>query len=210
MGVQMLENREKRACMQFDGTLRLGGMEYAYVRGDQRIVFIKVGLGGDCFGEEHKYLRMSCMLHKQCGCSVIVASNPIEGKSHVDADAQAIAQFTADHGISNPELYLFGNSNGCVKGLALASKAEFVRMVLVNMPLMIDFHKTKRYIAAVPQTEIVAVYGDLDPSVSYIPFLEGRFANLRVRIVAGADHNFRGMTQEFTELSRELIQESDI
>lgn len=210
MGVQMLENREKRACMQYDGTLRLGGMEYAYVRGDQRIVFIKVGLGGDCYGAEDKYLRMACMLHKQCGCSVIVASNPIEGKSHVEADRQAIAQLVAAQGINAPKLYLFGNSGGCVKGLALASECAFVRMVLVNMPLMIDFHKTKRYIAAIPQTEIVAVYGERDPSAPYIPFLQDRFANLQVRVVQGADHNFCGMTQEFTELSRELIQESDI
>lgn len=202
----MLENQEKRACMQYDGTLRLGGMEYAYVRGDQRIVFIKVGLGGDCYGGENKYLRMACMLHKQCGCSVIVASNPSEGKSHVEADRQAIAQFVAAQGINAPKLYLFGNSNGCVKGLALASECVFVRMVLVNMPLMINFHKTKRYIAVLPQTEIVAVYGERDPSAPYVPFLEGKFANLRVHTVAGADHNFNGMIQEFIDLASLLMQ----
>ncbi len=206
MGVQMLENQEQRACMQYDGTLRLGGMEYAYVRGDQRIVFIKVGLGGDCYGGENKYLRMAQALHKRYGCSVIVASNPHDGKSHLDADSEVVNGYIADRGFCEPEVYLLGNSEGCVKGLALATQIPCRRMVLVNMPLMINFHKTKRCIAALPQTEIVAVYGERDPSASYVPFLDGKFANLRVRTVAGADHNFNGMIQEFIDLESLLMQ----
>ncbi|MBQ5792441.1 MAG: hypothetical protein IIW17_00310 [Clostridia bacterium] len=204
--MQVFENQGKPACMQYDGTLQLGGIDYAFVYGDHRIVFVKVGLGGDCFGEEDKYLFMARMLQNTYGCSVIVAANPCDGKSHVDADGHAIARFIAENGVCDPQLYLFGNSGGCVKGLALATRTTFVRAVLVNMPLMIDFHKTKRYIAALSQTEILAVYGARDPSAPYVPFLEGRFANLRVRIVAGADHNFHGMTHEFIDLSRDLMQ----
>ena len=205
--MQVFENQEKPACMQYDGTLQLGGIDYAFVHGDHRIVFIKAGLGGSCTGEADKYLLMARRLQERYGCSVIVAANPNDGKSHVDADGQVIERYVSDRGIGSYELYLLGNSNGCIKVLALAAAGvACCRMVLVNMPLMIDFHKTKRYIAALSQTEILAVYGARDPSAPYVPFLEGRFANLRVRIVAGADHNFHGMTHEFIDLSRDLMQ----
>ena len=192
--------------MQFDGTLRLCGIDYAILHGDCKIVLIKAGLGGDCYGGENKYLRMAQALRERYGCSVIVASNPHDGKSHVDADSEAVNGYIADRGLCAPEVYLFGNSEGCVKGLALANQIPCRRMVLVNMPLMINFHKTKRYIAVLPQTEIVAVYGERDPSASYVPFLDGKFANLRVRTVAGADHNFNGMIQEFIDLASLLMQ----
>ena len=192
--------------MQYDDTLRHGEIDYAFVHGDHRIVFIKTGLGGDCFGNADQYLHMAHMLHRKQGCSVIVAANPNDGKRHVPADRQVIEQYMAQREISTPALYLFGNSNGCIKGLALATEIPFVRMVLVNMPLMIDFHKTKRCISAIMQTEIIAVYGDRDPSAPYIPFLDGRFENLQVRTIAGADHNFSGMQQEFADLSDCLLQ----
>ena len=192
--------------MHFDDTLRHSEIDYAFVHGDHRIVFVKVGLGGDCFGEGDKYLTMARMLQEMHGCSVIVAANPNDGKSHVDADRQVIERYIADKGISTPALYLFGNSNGCIKGLMLATEVACKRMVLVNMPLMIDFHKTKRYISAIMQTEILAIYCDRDPSVSYIPFIEGKYENMKVHIVSGADHNFRGMLREFVDLSRILME----
>ena len=75
------------------------------------------------------------------------------------------------------------------------------------MPLMINFHKTKRYLSAIPQTEVLAVFGELDPSFAYVPFLDGRYGHVKVLTVPYADHNFMGMTEEFVRLGRLLMDE---
>ncbi len=192
--------------MSFDYTLQVDGIDYGFIRGSGRIVFIKTGLGGSCFGYGNKYLKTAHRLKEKYGLSVIVASNPNDNKKHIEADRQMIEQYISDNNIEFYELFFFGHSNGCVKGLELAGSGfSFVKMVLVNMPLMINLHKTKRYISRIPHTDVVAVYGELDPSYSYIPFLRGRLENLEVVSIPRADHNFRGVTDEFINLI-ELLQ----
>ena len=192
--------------MNFDYTVRHSQIDYALLRGNHQVVFIKPGLGTDYMGYENKYLRMAHRLRDGCGCSVVVASNPNNGGSHAESDREILEQYLADNGITTPELYFFGSSNGGMKGLELTDHGiVFRKMVLVNMPLMINFHKTKRYISRIPQTEILTVYGERDPSFSYLPFLKGRYENLRVITVPGADHNFKGMLDEFIGLSDFLL-----
>lgn len=192
--------------MAFDHILHVDGGAYGIVQGDDTVVFVKKGLGDGLTGFDDKYLHLSCRLHRTYGCSVIVASNPDDGKEHTARDRQVIEQYIHENHISTPRLLLFGNSNGCIKGLALAQAGVwFERMVLVNMPLMINFHKTKQHLAALTETEIVAVYGQRDPSFSYMPFLQGKAQHLRVLHVKGADHNFSGMAQTFLELGDLLM-----
>lgn len=201
---------EKVYRMEFDQVLHLEGADFGICKGNHTVVFIKSGLGGSMIGHEERYLKMAYRLREQNGCTVIAASNPDDGKEHTERDRQIIEQYVRENHISAPKLLLFGNSNGCIKGLALAQAGVlFERMVLVNMPLMINFHKTKQHLATLAQTEIVAVYGQRDPSFSYIPFLEGKAQHLRVLQILDADHNFSGMTQAFLELGDLLMKSSD-
>lgn len=193
--------------MPYDTVFTCDGIEYGLLRGGPATVFIKPGLGSDPRGFGDKYPRMACRLRDGGGCTVMVASNPHDGKSHAEADARALSLCLEEQGIKTPELCFFGNSNGCIKGLELASRGvSFRRMVLVNMPLMINFHRTKGYLAAIPHTSILAVYGALDPSISYVPFLEGKFPHVGVRTVPEADHNFKGMTEDFISLCDFLMK----
>lgn len=193
--------------LKFDRVLQTEGTHYGILTGNTRIVFIKTGLGGNEFGREDKYLKMACRLRKRYGCSVIVASNPDDRQDHVARDIQAIEQYAEQAGMDTQQVLFFGNSNGCIKGLAMANAGmHFEKMVLVNMPLMINFHKTKRYLSDLSQTEIIAVYGERDPSYSYLPFLEGKAQHLCVLRVLHADHNFSGMLQEYLELSDLLME----
>ena len=188
--------------MSFDYTVLHNGIEYGVARGGDEIVFMKTGLGTDKIWPDSRYAVMARHLHEKNGCSVIVATNPHDGGSHAEHDRAMLERYVSEQEIGNPAVFFFGNSNGCIKGLELtACGISFRRMVLVNMPLMINFHKTKEYIARIPQTHILAVFGERDPSISYVPFLEGRFENLRVLTVSGADHNFKGMEDEFIGLS---------
>lgn len=182
-------------------------LKYGLIKGDGRIVFVKVGLGGDHLGYENRYLKMARLLHDSFGCSVIVASNPQDGQNHIEEDRSIIKEYVLDEGIEDSELLFFGHSNGCIKGLALTGVGvSFSKMVLVNMPLMINFHKTKGYIAANQKTDVVAVYGDLDPSYPYTPYIKDKFPNLRLVTAENTEHNFFRKTDEFINLSRFLFQ----
>lgn len=188
--------------MNFDFILQNNNIDYGFVKGDNKIVFVKVGLGGDCLGYENRYLKIARQLKDKYGCSVIVSANPNDGKKHNNSDKKIIEQYVLENKIDLPKLFFFGNSNGGVKGLELTNDGvRFKKMILVNMPLMINFHKTKRYISAIPQTEIVAVYGEHDPSFRYLPFLDGIWKNVKILTVPKADHNFWGMSDEFIDLS---------
>ena len=87
------------------------------------------------------------------------------------------------------------------------------------MPLMMNFHKIKEALTRA-DTEIRFVYGEKDPSISYIPFLknagqkEGNLARAEIVTVKGADHNFAGMTDAFMELCASVIgdgrEETDV
>ena len=114
------------------------------------------------------------------------------------------------------ELYYIGNSNGSTQGLLTATKYfAFRRMVLVNMPLMLNFHKIKAALTRT-DTEIRFVYGEGDPSISYVPFLrnasskEENLARAEIVTVGGADHNFAGMTDVFIRQCVSVIRDGSV
>ena len=181
-------------------------VDFGYIKGNNKIVYIKAGMGGNYLGYENKYLKIARKLNVKHGCSVICVSNPTP--LPISVDQTILGAFIKDNDINDPEMFFFGHSNGCVKGLELGTSGiAFARMVLVNMPLMLNFHKTAQWINAMPKTDIVTVYGETDPSHRYIPFLKNRnFGNVEIVEVAGADHNFKGMMEQFIELSEKLIK----
>ncbi|MBQ2987738.1 MAG: hypothetical protein IJD59_01395 [Clostridia bacterium] len=182
-----------------------GDLEYGYLPGNEKVVFIKAGLGGNYTGYENKYLRIARNLHEKHGCTVISVSNPNDNRFGVKDDRAVLSEALRKCGIENPELYLFGNSNGCQKGLALAAEIPFRRMVLVNMPLTINFHKTKQFLSAIPETEVIAVFGERDISFRYAVFLEGKSARMKIVSVPDTDHKFTGKLSEFIDLSEMLL-----
>ena len=65
--------------MDYNYSLKKDNIDYGFVKGNNKIVFIKSGLGGNYLGYENKYLIMAYQLHDKYGCSVIVSSNPHDG-----------------------------------------------------------------------------------------------------------------------------------
>ena len=192
--------------MNYDCTLNVNGIGYGMIKGNNEIVFIKLGLGGCYLDCEDKYHQLVSLLSENYGCCIIIASNPHDKKSHVKEDKQALEHLAAQNGSDIRQTYFFGSSNGCTKGLELACAGiSFKKMMFVNMPLMINFHRTKRAIYQLPCIDITAVFGENDPSFSYVPCIEGRFNNLKTIIVKQADHNFKGKTNEFAELGILLL-----
>lgn len=201
--------KDKNSQMKFDEifTVTYGedSVEYGYVSGNNKLVYVKAGMGGSYEGSHNKYLRIARRLNERCGCSVVCVSNPIS--LPIALDKAIIDDLICRYGILDSEINFFGHSNGGVKGLELScSGVRFNKMVLVNMPLMINFHRTVERIKAIPKTRIITVYGEYDPSYNYIPFLERKeLSNLEIIRCSGADHNFAGKLDEFIELSNRLI-----
>ena len=187
--------------------------EYGLIRGNNRgchrVVIIKAGAGGSYIGYEEKYLKIARRLRDTHGCTVLCLSN-YASDSFERGDVAVIRELLAGM-VGEIQLYYVGNSNGSTQGLLNATQYfDFRRMVLVNMPLMMNFHKIKEALTRA-DTEIRFVYGEKDPSISYIPFLknagqkEGNLARAEIVTVKGADHNFAGMTDAFVELCAGVI-----
>jgi hypothetical protein len=181
-------------------------VDYGYIKGNDKIVYIKAGMGGSYLGYDDKYLKIAHRLNEKYGCSVICVSNPVP--LPIIVDQMILGNFIKEYEIKKPKMFFFGHSNGGIKGLELgASGVRFTKMVLVNMPLMMNFHKTARWMDNIPETNIVTVYGEKDPSYRYIPFLEAKnLQNVEIVKIAGADHNFKGMMEQFIELSEMILK----
>lgn len=182
-------------------------MEYGCILGNETVVFIKAGLGGNYLGDENKYLSIARMLNRCFGCTVISVSNPNNKYFDAMADRTILDGVVRAYGLEEPEFYFFGNSNGCNKGLALAATGVyFRRMILVNMPLTINFHKTKSLLSQIPDTDVIAVYGEKDISSPFAVFLERKHARTQIVKIPNADHTFTGKTEEFISLAEMLIR----
>ena len=195
---------EKTAVIE-DG-LKIG---YGLIHGNDRIVIIKAGAGGSYIGHEEKYLKIARRLRDTHGCTVLCLSN-YASDSFERGDVAVIRELLAGMG-GEIQLYYVGNSNGSTQGLLNATQYfDFRRMVLVNMPLMMNVHKIKEALNRA-DTEIRFVYGEKDPSISYVPFLrnagkkDGNLARAEILTVKGADHNFAGMTDAFMELCAGVV-----
>ena len=194
---------------QEDGYKIEYGLIHGNNRGCHRVVIIKAGAGGSYIGYEEKYLKIARRLRDTYGCTVLCLSN-YASDSFERGDVAVIRELLAGMG-GEIQLYYVGNSNGSTQGLLDATQYfDFRRMVLVNMPLMTNFHKIKEALNRA-DTEIRFVYGEKDPSISYVPFLrnagqkEGNLARAEIVTVKGADHNFAGMTDAFMELCAGVI-----
>ncbi len=191
-----------------------GRVDYGFVYGNATIVFIKAGAGGTYTGHEDKYLKMAHMLHEETGCTVICASNP-SPDSFEKADAAVLADTAKkiiDASKATVKLCYIGISNGATQGLVVATKLfAFERLMLINMPLMINFHKTKAALART-DADVLFVYGERDASHPYVPFLRdvanriARKGKTAINVIARADHNFAGMTDDFIALMRKVLE----
>ena len=82
-----------------------------------------------------------------------------------------------------------GDSNGAVQGIQQEfNNVNVKRMLLVNLPLMINLHKTKEGIKNY-SGKLVLVFGSKDPSFNYLPLIQ-EFRNANVVVIPGQDHNF--------------------
>ena len=175
-------------------------IQYGFLFGNEKIVFMKRGASSGLKGYGDKYLKMAHRLHERMGATVICASNP--EAEHASLDEKAIRWVVSKMGFSHFEVYFVGTSDGGYQNLTLASRfTETVKYLGINSSL-IDLDTFKEKINALPNVEKIFVYGSKDYDYDEIvPALSKMSApHLKLMEVEGADHDFTGMLDKFISL----------
>ncbi|MCR5457352.1 MAG: alpha/beta hydrolase, partial [Clostridiales bacterium] len=148
-------------------------IDYGIVYGNNTIVFIKAGQNGSIYGYENKYLIMADTINRKHGYTVICSSNPFDGTNPLDNAMDIIDDYVKQKGFDDYVIYYMGTSNGATIGAQYGYMyPKIQRMLLVNAPLMINLHKTKEGIKKFVGEQMIMIYGDMDPSSSYIKTLD--------------------------------------
>ena len=171
---------------------------FGIIPGTDTCLFIKTGRGGTIYGYNGKYLKLAQDIHLKYGYTICVSANPIDSTCNLTSDIQTLLAVCPNV----EKIYFTGISNGALIGAQQACDISMIeKMLLINGPLMINWHKTKSGIEKAKDKRVMFVYGDKDPSYRYAELIKLIDAPLcQLYIVPGADHQFRGMEKEFAEL----------
>ena len=178
-------------------------IEYGILFGNDKVVFIKVGAGGELRGYQDKYLRMAHRIRGRIGATVICATNPyIDGDAHLEADRNMINKVIAEGGLKNCEMYFVGTSDGGYHSLLLAKQfPQATKYLGINSSHcgIADFTKK---ISGLSEVKKILVYGTEDDDFNTdVPALRALACDsLEIILVDGADHRFSGRVDDFIAL----------
>lgn len=177
-------------------------ISYGIVYGNEKIVFIKTGAGGNIRGYQDKYLKIARRIHQRLGATVICASNPYIEDGHEAADCAMISKVAADCGFMPYEVSFIGTSDGGYHNLLLAYQVpQTVKLLEIN-PSLITTDGLVEQLQKIPQVKKVLVFGTEDDDFECVPLLQRLDCNnLEILTIEGADHDFTGMVEEFITLT---------
>ena len=178
--------------------------KYGIISGNKKLIFVKTGRGGTCYGYNNKYLNLANEISNLYGYSVIISAYPTDSVCNLQEELEEIKSYIADY----EEVYFIGISAGALLGAQQGYLNEKItRMLLVNGPIMINWPKTKRGIEKFQGERVEMIYGMKDPSYRYYEILSCiNSAKLVCTAIEGADHNFIGMEDVLASKMKEFIQ----
>jgi hypothetical protein len=188
--------------MEFDKiihkTLDEESVDYGFIFGNNKIVFIKAGAGGGIPGYQDKYLRMAHRVHERLGATVICSSNY---EKCLPMDKKAIEWCARYLKLEDAELYFVGVSDGADQCIALSRNAPTKKLLCIN-PSFVPGHDPSNRLILRSSVDKTFVYGTKDDEAyELVSKLKGRVLPIfAIRWVEGADHSFTGMVDAFIEL----------
>lgn len=182
-------------------------VNYGIIEGNNTILLIKAGQDGSMCGYQNKYLTIAHNINKKYGYTVICSSNPLRKSNPLEQAMEIIEDYSKQKGFNDYQVYYMGLSNGGYIGSTYAHLyPKIKRMLLVNMPIFVNWHKIKDGIKKFEGEIAVFIYGTLDPSYKYVDMLSMlNKQNTRVEIIPNADHNFVGKLDEFINLPEKYL-----
>lgn len=184
--------------------------KYGVINGHKdKILYIKVGNGGSIKGYKNKYLRLAKEINKKYGFSILVAETPIniDDYSSIEADFNFINQ---NFKSNNRKIYALGFSKG---GVIINNYSylfsDIKRALIINAPLMVNFHKIKIGFLNFKGEKLIFLYGKKDPSYTYVELLKKhKNFNTVIEELDDIDHNFTNNLEIFINLpSRYLFSD---
>lgn len=171
---------------------------YGLIKGNEVVILIKTGYGGNIYGYQNKYYSLAYKINKEFGYSVVVADNPYD---NTDSLSDAIKIIKENLHLSKDiNIYYIGVSMGAIIGALYGKKhPEIKRMLLINGPLTINIDKIIKGLNELECEKVTLVYGSLDPSYKYAKELKFN-KEINVVIKEGMDHNFSQSTSGFFDL----------
>ena len=164
------------------------GKQFGIIQGEKYLVFIKTGKGGSIEGFKNKYLNICDFLFKKYGYTFVVSANPKDSVCDLEEEIKCISKYVGDY----KEIIFVGISNGAFIGAAQYRKIEKIKnAVLINAPLMINFHKIKEGDQKFRGDNMYFLYGEADPSFRYIEILNViKNTACKYKIIKGEGHDF--------------------
>ena len=164
------------------------GKQFGIIQGEKYLVFIKTGKGGSIEGFKNKYLNICDFLFKKYGYTFVVSANPKDSVCDLEEEIKCIDTYIGDY----KEIVFVGISNGAFIGATQCRKIEKIKnAVLINAPLMINFHKIKEGAQKFRGDNMYFLYGEADPSFRYIEILNViKNTACKYKIIKGEGHDF--------------------
>lgn len=164
------------------------GKQFGIIQGEKYLVFIKTGRSGSIEGFENKYLDICSFLFKKYGYTFVVSANPKDSVCDLEKEIKCIDKYVGDY----KEIFFVGISNGAFIGATQCGKIERIKnAVLINAPLMINFHRIKEGVEEFRGDNMYFLYGEDDPSCRYIEILNViKNTACKYKIIKGEGHDF--------------------
>ena len=176
-------------------------LRYGVVDGNDTIVLIKSGCGGNYDGYAHKYERMARRIHAARGCSVITADNPEDLDHSSQTDRAVIEEYAAQRGFADYTVCFVAHSDGWEQIIRAAKGMPQTARLLGINPSPVDDEAMMADLHALPQAEKTVVFGTQDDDFYLAGKLEAAgIPRLRIIPVEGADHDFTHRLEEFIAL----------
>jgi len=182
------------------------GKQFGIIQGEKYLVFIKTGRGGSIEGFENKYLSICSFLFKKYGYTFVVSANPKDSVCDLEEEIKCIDTYIGDY----KEIVFVGISNGAFIGAAQCRKIKKIKnAVLINAPLMINFHKIKEGAQKFRGDNMYFLYSEKDPSFRYIEILNViKNTACKYKIIKGEGHDFskESLISELNYFLTELLK----
>ena len=178
-------------------------ISYGIINGNNKVLFIKSGLEGSLVGYKDKYYNLARFVNKKYGYTVVCSNNPkTSNLNQLSQGIEIINAFMEELKFDSFGIYCYGNSNGgVIMGRYAYLYPNIKKLLLINPPLFISYHKLKDGILKFNNDKITFIYGTLDPSYKFVEFLDLLNTDkVSYVILENEDHNLSNNTYSLEEL----------
>lgn len=195
--------------MEYDAFLSFHGVEFGLMEGTDGLLIVKTGSGGTIYGHENKYLTLADRITERHNVSVMVSDNPLEiaPEENMSTTMSVAADYIASRNACSSISY-FGVSKGGQYGAMYGYRYPFVqKWLLLNMPVMINWHKSKAGLMKMPtDQEVTLLFGERDPSYPYAELIDlMRKENIKRVTLPDVGHTFSHEIDEFLRLTERFL-----